>query len=101
MFLDWPVEILATRLSGVAIGNEDAYDNSVHFQAISGRKHTDPSLSQRLALQYSQDQQFSEQAYSPLLQESIGVSGPPLSQRSPGTVLFICRHFQTLTTCGG
>jgi len=100
MFFNWLVEILVTRLSGATIGNEDAYDRSVHFQAISGHEHADPSLSQRLAPRYTQDQQLSEQACSPLLQESVGASGPLLSQRSPGTVLFTCRHVQTLTTCG-
>ncbi|OJA13637.1 hypothetical protein AZE42_09889 [Rhizopogon vesiculosus] len=81
MFLNCLAAILATRQSGVTMG-EGQYDSSVNFQATSGDGHADTYRLQQLTLQRIQlEGQLAEKSYGPFppLQGSGGVSYPPLS----------------------
>jgi hypothetical protein len=89
-------DIPASLPLGATMGNEGAHGSWVESQAISD-DNADPSLSQQLALQL--EGQLSEQGRAPLLHDSVGVSGPSNSQRSPGMVRYTAIFLQILTTC--
>ncbi|OJA12125.1 hypothetical protein AZE42_10369 [Rhizopogon vesiculosus] len=82
--LDRLDEFLASHLSEVGMGEENAYCSRLDFQAISD-EHADHSLSHQPTPQRIQPVlgQLLEQEYSPLLQESVVVSNAPLRQLSP------------------